>query len=490
MKRVKLLLVALLYAVALAWAYAAVVSPAFSYDGANFQWPGAGAMIWVILLAAAPAFAMPMSLERPSTMIVWWLYVSAYVPSILVPAMSLNMRFEDLLPLQLSLLFCMGIFCLVSSARLLAVPRIAVSPSLFWAGFLAVWLLCLGVVCTYGRVSMLVPNLQSVLQGGSEYDIRGAFSDAITQVGRFLGYTCGQTAQAFNPFLIAFGIVYRKRLCLIAGILGQIIIFGLVGIKSALFSILFLPLLFVCMTRWRRNFGLALTSVLIAAIMLCAFADRATNNVIFSSMLTRRTLSAPGLLTGFYFEHYSQVPHAGIGYHFSHSGPIAGPPSEIGLVYFGDARIDANANLWAEGFADFGLPGVIGFTLLVAFAIWLYDSISARHDVELAVLLAAMPALMFSNTIPTTVLITHGGIMAALLLYFVPAAHHREECELIDTETMQPSRARNHRLKFSPAPIASPLRLRDRESRETPASHLAVATPEDSAYGNLGSLAH
>jgi hypothetical protein len=93
---------------------------------------------------------------------------------------------------------------------------------------------------------------------------------------------------------------------------------------------------------------------------------------------------------------------------------------EIGLAYFGSSNVDANANLWAEGFADLGVPGILGFTLIAAVMIWLYDSIARRRNLELAVLLAVMPAVGLSNSAPTTVLITHGGLAAATLLFLAP----------------------------------------------------------------------
>jgi hypothetical protein len=175
------------------------------------------------------------------------------------------------------------------------------------------------------------------------------------------------------------------------------------------------------MRRWRRSFGVMLTSGLIAIILLSTVVDLATNNVALSTLITRRTLAAPGLLTGFYFEHFSQASHAGFGFRFSRwAPPYFGPPQEIGLVYFGSSNVDANANFWAEGFADFGIAGILGFTFFVAFLIWIYDSIAVTHNLELATLLAAMPALNLSNTAPTTVLLTHGGLAVALLLYLSP----------------------------------------------------------------------
>src|SRR5262249_19851829 len=165
--------------------------------------------------------------------------------------------------------------------------------------------------------------------------------------------------------------------------------------------------LFLIMRRWqhwRRSFGLILTAGVTALVVLSTVADVATKSAVFSTLVTRRTFAAPGLLTGFYFEHFSKVSHAGVAFRFStNSGRYFGPPQEIGLAYFGSADVDANANFWAEGFADFGMPGIVGFTLLVAFLVWIYDSIFAVHSLELGALMTAMPALNLSNTAPTTV---------------------------------------------------------------------------------------
>ena len=231
----------------------------------------------------------------------------------------------------------------------------------------------------------------------------------------------GQLGQALNPFLISFGLVYRRRMCLIAGIMGQIVVFSMTGFKTAALCAIFLALVAVFVKRWRHNFGLALTAGVIGLVLVAAVADRATGNIFFNSIITRRALVVPGLLTGFYLEHYSHVPPVGVGLHLSHDESVIGPANEIGLTYFGNADVNANANLWAEGFAEFGVPGIVGFTLFLAFMLWLYDSLASRRDLQMSVLLAAMPAIMLSNTSPLTVVISHGGLAAALLLYLSPS---------------------------------------------------------------------
>ena len=438
-QRFQLLMVSGLYLAVLLWAYAAIVSPAFAYDGMTLAWPGIMAMIWLIVLALLPSLLLPYSLSRPSAVILWWLYLSTYIPSILIPALSLSMPFEQLLPLHISLLVCMGILCWAGISRPLHSGTTTLSPTLFWLVFSLVWLGCFGYIGLNGRVALMVQNLASLFKGANEYTLRSEFRTLVEENGRGLAYALDELASALNPFLIAFGMAYRRKLCWIAGILGQIVVFGLTGFKTAIVSILFLGVVALFERRWRRSFGMAVAGGLIVAILFCAAADHVFGGVYFSSLLTRRTLLVPGLCTGFYFEHYSHVGPVGLGLHFSHNPTALTPPNEIGFVYFGSANTNANANLWGEGFAELGLPGILAFTLFTAFGIWIYDSLAAKRDLVMAALLAAMPAVVLSNTSPTTALVSHGGLVVALLLYFAPLPQPTQAFERVIEREESPS---------------------------------------------------
>ena len=74
---------------------------------------------------------------------------------------------ENLLPLQLTLMLCVGFLCLASSGKLLAVNQITISPTLFWPTFLLLWGAGLGFVCVEGRVGTLAGNLASVFAGAT-----------------------------------------------------------------------------------------------------------------------------------------------------------------------------------------------------------------------------------------------------------------------------------------------------------------------------------
>jgi len=421
-KRLRLILVVGLYIAVLLWAYATIVSIDFAYEGFTLKWPGAFGSAWLITFALLPTLWLPYSLSRPSAVIVWWLYLSVYISAIFVPALSFNDP-EKLLPLQITLLLCMGMLCWAATRpRLLAVPKLVLSPNAFWTIFWFFWGAGTGYILITGRVSSLANNVASLFHGANEYDIRNTYSQLLGQSGAVLAYIVGQLAQALNPFLIAYGLLNRRRICLILGIVGEIIVFSLTGLKAALAGVVFIAVLAVLFKRGRRSFGIMFTSALIALVAACTIHDRSTGDIYSTTLVTRRALMAPGLLTGFYFEHWSEVQPVGFGIHFSRDQSRPKPASEISWVYFDDPDSAANANLWASGFAEARFFGTFLYNIFAAIMIWLYDSVAARRNLALAALLAAMPATTLSNTAATTVLITHGGLAVGLLLFLAPSS--------------------------------------------------------------------
>jgi len=427
----KLLLATALYVAALLWAYATIVVPEYGYEGFGLRWPSALESAWLITMVLSPVLFLRSSSSRPSALVVWWLYLTVYIPAIIVPALSLSMPPGMLLQLQLTLLLCLGLLSWASSGcRLLRVRQMVVSPTLFWPVLVMIWVICLAILIALGRFSSLVSNIAALFEGANEYDIRSKYA-VLGQEVPVLGYVTGQVSNAIDPFLMAFGLRYRRPTCLIAGIVGQVVVFSLTGFKGALASIAFLALLAGFVLRSRRSFGLTLASTLMVAVLGSTVIDRATNGTWFTCMITRRTIMTPGMLTGFYFEHYSQIGPVGMGWHFSllRDERMLTPANEIGFAYFGDPHVNANANLWAQGYADAGLTGMFLYTIITAFLIWLYDSIAAARDPTMALLLLAMPAANVSNTLPTTVLITHGALATALVLYFSPLSTPSESVE-------------------------------------------------------------
>src|SRR5262249_51267030 len=100
------------------------------------------------------------------------------------------------------------------------------------------------------------------------------------------------------------------------------------------------------------------------------------------------------------------------------------PPIIIGNLYFPSWGTYANANFWADGFANFGIWGVFTFTAVLGGVFWLYDSITIDLDLRLAALMLVMPAISLSNGGLLTCLLTHGLGFACLVMYYLPNQIH------------------------------------------------------------------
>jgi hypothetical protein len=96
------------------------------------------------------------------------------------------------------------------------------------------------------------------------------------------------------------------------------------------------------------------------------------------------------------------------------------PPQLIGDVYFGSHEMSANANIWADGFANFGFIGILGVSLVLGLVLFLYDSLAARIEFPVACVLLVIPAITLANSALLTCLLTHGLGFALLVALFIP----------------------------------------------------------------------
>jgi hypothetical protein len=423
MTRLALAACGLAYMGVFLWGYRAVVVPTYAYSGFVFNWPGIGAMAWVTILSLVPLTVIPLELSKPSVLIVWWLYVTAYVPCMLMPAITIALPEPTAIPLQLTVTCTMLLLCVVPYARTLVLPVITVSPAIFWWTLALAWTTCILICLDSINVHRILSNLALIFAGGSvglEYMVRTDFMAQVSESGRLFGYVGREMSEALDPFMIAYGTLARNWPMLLVGVLGQLIYFGQTGMKEVPVAIVLIFFVWMLFRRYWKRFGLVFLLSASAVLAVASCVDITTDSVTLSAEITRRAVAGPGLLTGYYFEHYSSVAHPGHNFTGTGASQLYGPAHEIGYYYFNNVDMDANANFWAEGFAEFGIPGMFAFAFVVALSLWLYDSIAVLGSLELAVMLAVVLADALANSSPLTILVTHGGVLTGVLLYFAP----------------------------------------------------------------------
>ena len=274
------------------------------------------------------------------------------------------------------------------------------------------------VFANYG-VSLELPSLSEV------YGQRAEFREQVSGLG---AYAFFWLAKAINPFLMAKGYLERDTKMFGLGLMGQLVLFSMSGLKSILFSCLLLGGVLITLQKQGRYFGNLIVWGLAVLILVTVSVDYYLGINVTSSLFVRRLLMVPGLNTGYFFDFFSQNPNAFLGHSFLSA--IAEYPYEarpalvVGDAYYGHLgrtlETSANVNLWADGYANFGLLGMFMFTAAFVFVLWVMDSLANRKNRSLATLMLAYPAYALINTKLHTSLLTHGIAVVLVILYLLP----------------------------------------------------------------------
>ncbi len=409
----------LTFVIILMTVYAVHVAPNFAYMGYVLRPAEPGFLLLGILLAVLPSAVLPVRLERPSGVALWMLYILAFIPSMVIPYLALPQEAVDMLPLSLSIAFGFAIVLAITQLRVLAVPRLRLPHWAFWIIFTALsTLLVISITRDFG-LTMSLPSLFDV------YTVRGAYKEV--DASALARYAVTWIGNVIGPFLIALGLLRRTPALLATGVALQLLIYGTTGFKSVLFSTLLLAALFVAMAFQRRYFGAILSVGAASLVILTTAFDALFNTIVFSSLFVRRLIATPGILTGWYYDFFVDRPKALLGH--SVLEPWVDypydrlPPLLIGQNYFGNEATYANANVWADAFANFGVAGIVAYSVLLGLLLWSFDVATGRRDATnttMAGLVLGVPTFTLTNSALTISLVTHGVLLALIIVYFMP----------------------------------------------------------------------
>lgn len=431
--RIPLVFAAALYVLTFYAVYVKFIVPYHGYYGFRLLSRRAVENVVSWILALLPSTFLPVTFSRPSVLVVWTMYLTVYVPSMLVPLYSLDEPFRDLLVLDVFLLVSLRILNLATRLPFLRLKRIHLPRRLFWSIFLAITIaVYIALFACFGLRPL--PGIVEV------YEVRLEAREIVARTGRVLGYAIRFASNVINPFLIALGLVSGRRwMGLFLGTLGSLAIYSFDATKSTLATpvILLGVWIFIRKGKLRASTLFWFFGVLVG---IAGLVDAAVGSSLLTDIFVRRLVAVPGLLTGYYYEFFSTNPF----FKWSHSvlAPLIANPYEypapsflIGCVYFGNPAKNAGANVWADGFANFGFPGMILATVILVSYLWAYDSVARRTDMALAKLMIVVPAAALAESAILTSLLTHGLLAVLLLLLLAP----------VDVRTSEPVRSDERR---------------------------------------------
>ncbi|MEU5852279.1 hypothetical protein [Saccharopolyspora shandongensis] len=409
----------LAYGTSLVAAYVLVIAPAFGYEGYTAIVPNLGTVLVFVVSYIAAASQLPARLTRPSQLAYWILFLLVVAPVHVTMALVDNVDRPNPLPFVLTLSLS---FMALSLIYRISPPGIVVPPATAQAFWVVMTLLTVGglsyFAITFG-VQFRVVSFDDV------YDVRRDYTDSLKDVNPVGPYIVGWIGYVLGPALLATGLVRRSPLLLVAGGAVQLLIYSLTGFKSVMVSILLLAVLAQLSRRFPEGMvGPRLVGYTAVGVGLITFLDFVSDGVALSSLFVRRLMLSAGINSYNYYDYFARNPKV----HLGHSVlaeivdyPYQVSPAHlIGEVYYGNSEMSANANIWADAYANFGLAGMILCTVLLGGVFIVYDGLAQQRDLRISALLIALPGFTLCNSGLLTSLLTHGLLLAMVVLAFMP----------------------------------------------------------------------
>ncbi len=421
-----MLLLASVYVGLLQWTYVHDIHPRWAYMGLEHHEPGAWLRLALSLVAVAPVAWMPRTLVRPSQIGLWFIYLLVYVPSLLIPADAIGGAPWRWLSIGLVLSLCMLLLSWSYAIPLSPAPRRDPPEAVprFWLAIGGLGVALYAVVLSHFGLPTTLPTLLEI------YDVRADFGDAVRGGGRLSAYAVSWTANVINPLLVAWGLSRRRWWVAALGVAGQLVLFGITGLKSVLLSAGLIVAVVVVLRGDGRRFGVWMLGGATVVLVLGVIESQLFDGGLLSGVLVRRTFVVPGQLMGLFVDYYGQHEKAWLGHSILGGivpyGTELAPPRLVGGRYFASVA-SANASVWADGYANFGELGMVAATGLLAAVFRLYDRAAVGLRRALATGLFAIPALTLANSALLTSLLTHGVLLVIAVVMLLPRVDRRAE---------------------------------------------------------------
>ncbi|WP_413452528.1 hypothetical protein AA0Y32_10305 [Georgenia phoenicis] len=410
---------AVAYALTVHWAYREMIAPTFGYRGSTYRTPATDLYFYAIAIAAVMALCLPRKVERPSSFVLWVLYIVAGAPSVLLGHYAGNLT--PALAMETSIgvggAFVLTI-ALTRFFRIRRVPRWRPSSTTFWlliGGF---------SVAVYAYLASTIGLQFQIVSLFDVYDVRDDYREGLAAAGGVGGYLISWQANVLNPVIIARGALQRRLLPILAGAFGQLLLFSASGYKTMVMS---LPALLIAAWIFNRNPTPRARVFLWGAAALPLFTmavDHLSNSITWTSLLVRRFLVTPGRITAEYVDFFDQHPKV----HLSNSilSPFIEYPYQrgyfriIGEHVTGATNVSMNGNVFAHGYANAGWIGAFIAAVLLAVVLAAADYAAQGLPAAVPALVLLMPAITLSNSGLNTSLSSHGVALAVVVLALLP----------------------------------------------------------------------
>lgn len=400
-----------IYRVSLDIAFLTFLDTEFYYSGfrLNFSFINYS-LSWILLLYLF--IFIPKQSDKISNTTLQLLFLMMYVPFSSFFGMTKN-SLEWFLIFSLFWLIVVYLLNLKFSFKIIKPPKKSTQKNVFFT--LLFFVIIVFVILFYKVDFKLNFDIYAV------YDIR---AEKLTESIPLAGYFVTWTAKVFLPFLLVYSILKikpRLNFQTIFILVLFFIIFSITGHKSYLFAV---PMLIGSILLLRTsNFYLTTLTVLSSLTILGVSFYMAFGSVDILTLLVRRTLFIPAQIS-FYYHDFFQDNHVylsnGIMSPFFNYPFDAEPPFLIGEHYFSKPEMSANNGIISDGYMNFGIIGVIIYSIILVIILKLLDSLTLNKNKYILWPLIFLGVKSLIDGALLTSLWTHGFFLAIFLCFLYP----------------------------------------------------------------------
>ena len=357
------------------YVYKFQIVPYYEYMGLTYN---SNSLIYIsFLFSIFPIFWLPDRIKKPSSITFWFLYLFLIFPInqiIFLVSKSSNSFDQVLFLLYINFLFYFSYF-LTTKTGYVRLLHTKYKFELFKYQIPVLTFLISMIVFYVGgfKIDLSIDTI---------YDRRLAARDIKSSFFLF-GYLEGLLYGVFMPLLFVYSIINKNKLNILIIVFSIVAIFSLKGSKGVVFSPFFLLSVYLIVSKGYK-FGKAILTLFILLLFISLIELFLFDTSLLAAYVIRRKLVIPSQLTVYYWEFFSNNPFVYM--KDSIIGDLLPFDSNytmrrsylIGETYFKDGH-NANANIWAVAFADFGYIGMFITTIICSYILKILDRLGKSH---------------------------------------------------------------------------------------------------------------
>lgn len=373
-----------------------------------------------LVLAALPAFFVPMRLTRAGDLAILILYGIVFVPSV---AMQPNF---SLSPLSSQLIYTLtsmaGLFalCWITRADFTRLrPVGGLRPQTFDL------LLYIAAAVTLVMYALFSPIRSLVLDLSVLYESRADYFSSAASMPVFMNYLFVNASLSLAPLMVARGLYHRRWSMVGLALVLAYLTFVTTSLRSMLFSVAFVGVVTV-LTMWKRPPAVSLFMFFLGIAVVCIMLDAILPGTLptMSYDLHYRLFGNAALLSEAYHSYFDGAPKI----YFSQSflrpfldAPVWAPYQVlIGESVSAVAGNHANGNFIADSFANAGYVGVFLAYVVIGAIIVFYQRLAVHKHLQVAALGLVGPAFYLTNAGVHSAILSGGVTFSLVLITLYP----------------------------------------------------------------------